>query len=100
MPYFTIPEALEAILVDIQKTTKEPETLERVNDALRILRGQTTVGMTPSFGWPIDGPMPAEPPEWWGSRDPSDPDNYWICEHTGERLNIHTGERTKIAGEK
>lgn len=32
--------------------------------------------------------------EWSGSPDPEDPDNYWIDDATGERVNAHTGERT------
>lgn len=31
--------------------------------------------------------------EWSGTPDPSDPDNYWIDDTTGERVNAHTGER-------
>ena len=31
--------------------------------------------------------------EWSGSPDPNDPDNYWIDDVTGERVNAHTGER-------
>jgi len=34
--------------------------------------------------------------EWSGSPDPEDPDNYWIDDETGERVNAHTGERTGI----
>lgn len=34
-------------------------------------------------------------PEWSGSPDPSDPDNFWIDDDTGERVNAHTGERTR-----
>lgn len=36
-------------------------------------------------------------PEWSGSPDPEDPDNFWIDDETGERVNAHTGERTKPA---
>lgn len=32
---------------------------------------------------------------WDGSPDPNDPDNYWIDDQTGERVNATTGERTK-----
>lgn len=32
---------------------------------------------------------------WFGSPDPVDPDNFWIDDETGERVNAHTGERTK-----
>lgn len=35
--------------------------------------------------------------EWSGSPDPEDPDNFWIDDETGERVNAHTGERTKPA---
>lgn len=35
-------------------------------------------------------------PEWSGSPDPADPDNYWIDDATGERVNAHTGEREKV----
>jgi hypothetical protein len=31
--------------------------------------------------------------EWSGSPDPVDPDNYWIDDKTGERVNAKTGER-------
>ena len=31
--------------------------------------------------------------EWSGSPDPLDPDNYWIDDETGERVNAITGER-------
>lgn len=31
--------------------------------------------------------------EWRGSPDPTDPDNFWIDDDTGERVNAHTGER-------
>lgn len=30
---------------------------------------------------------------WSGSPDPDDPDNFWIDDITGERVNAHTGER-------
>ncbi len=33
-------------------------------------------------------------PEWSGSPDPDDPDNFWIDDVTGERVNAYTGERT------
>jgi hypothetical protein len=32
---------------------------------------------------------------WSGSPDPADPDNFWIDDDTGERVNAVTGERTK-----
>lgn len=32
---------------------------------------------------------------WTGEPDPNDPDNYWIDDDTGERVNAATGERTK-----
>lgn len=32
--------------------------------------------------------------EWSGYPDPDDPDNYWIDDKTGERVNALTGERT------
>lgn len=32
--------------------------------------------------------------EWSGSLDPKDPDNFWIDDDTGERVNATTGERT------
>jgi hypothetical protein len=32
--------------------------------------------------------------EWSGHPDPSDPDNYWIDDATGERVNALTGERS------
>ena len=31
---------------------------------------------------------------WSGSPDPFDPDNFWIDDDTGERVNAATGERT------
>lgn len=31
--------------------------------------------------------------EWSGHPDPSDPDNFWIDDATGERVNAATGER-------
>jgi hypothetical protein len=33
--------------------------------------------------------------QWSGSPDPTDPDNYWIDDETGERVNALTGERSK-----
>ena len=33
--------------------------------------------------------------EWSGSPDPDDPDNFWIDDETGERVNAITGERKK-----
>lgn len=33
--------------------------------------------------------------EWSGSPCPADPDNFWIDDETGERVNAATGERTK-----
>jgi hypothetical protein len=33
--------------------------------------------------------------EWNGSPDPADPDNFWIDDATGERVNATTGERIK-----
>ena len=35
-----------------------------------------------------------EQPQWSGAPDPTDPDNFWIDDATGERVNAHTGERT------
>jgi hypothetical protein len=32
--------------------------------------------------------------EWSGSPDPKDPDNFWIDDVTGERVNAATGERS------
>lgn len=32
--------------------------------------------------------------DWPASLCPIDPDNYWIDDETGERVNAHTGERT------
>ena len=32
--------------------------------------------------------------EWSGYPDPDDPDNFWIDDATGERVNAETGERT------
>jgi hypothetical protein len=32
--------------------------------------------------------------EWSGSPDPTDPDNFWIDDETGERVSAETGERT------
>ncbi len=34
--------------------------------------------------------------EWSASPCPVDPDNYWIDDETGERVNADTGKRTKI----
>lgn len=33
--------------------------------------------------------------EWSGHPDPRDPDNFWIDDKTGERVNAATGERTE-----
>lgn len=33
--------------------------------------------------------------KWSGRPDPDDPDNYWIDDATGERVNAETGERTQ-----
>lgn len=38
------------------------------------------------------------PREWSGYPDPHDPDNYWIDDETGERVNAHTGERLPPKG--
>jgi hypothetical protein len=32
--------------------------------------------------------------EWSGYPDPTDPDNFWIDDETGERVSALTGERT------
>jgi hypothetical protein len=34
--------------------------------------------------------------EWSGSPDPADPDNFWIDDATGERVNAETGERSQV----
>lgn len=34
-------------------------------------------------------------PEWSGHPAPDDPDNFWIDDKTGERVNAHTGERSR-----
>lgn len=36
-----------------------------------------------------------QPLEWSGSLDPTDPDNFWIEDDTGERVDAITGERTQ-----
>lgn len=36
-----------------------------------------------------------KPADWSGSPDPLDPDNFWIDDNTGERVNARTGGRTK-----
>ena len=36
----------------------------------------------------------SEPQEWSGSPCPIDPDNFWIDDETGERVNATTGERS------
>lgn len=33
--------------------------------------------------------------EWSGKPDPSDPDNFWIDDDTGERVDARTGERSR-----
>lgn len=35
--------------------------------------------------------------EWSGQPDPDDPDNYWIDDKTGERVNAHTGSRSALS---
>lgn len=35
--------------------------------------------------------------DWSGSPCPKDPDNFWIDDKTGERVNAQTGERTPPA---
>lgn len=35
--------------------------------------------------------------DWSGSLCPIDPDNFWIDDKTGERVDARTGERTKPA---
>jgi hypothetical protein len=37
---------------------------------------------------------PKDEGEWTGSPCPIDPDNFWIDDFTGERVNAETGERT------
>lgn len=32
--------------------------------------------------------------EWSGHPDPNDPDNFWIDDATGERVDARTGERS------
>lgn len=41
-----------------------------------------------------NGKKTVEPTEWGGSPDPLDPDNYWIDDQTGERIDAKTGERS------
>ena len=36
-----------------------------------------------------------QPTYWSGSCDPCDPDNYWIDDDTGERVDALTNERTE-----
>lgn len=38
--------------------------------------------------------------EWTGSPDPTDPDNFWLDDETGERVSAETGERTVPIEEK
>ena len=48
-----------------------------------------------------DGDIPTQAvKEWSGSPDPSDPDNFWIDDVTGERVNAKTGERTQQGANK
>jgi hypothetical protein len=35
--------------------------------------------------------------EWSGFPDPTDPDNFWIDDVTGERVNASSGERSSPA---
>ena len=42
----------------------------------------------------ITNSVEAHLPEWSGHPDPNDPDNFWIDDKTGERVNADTGERT------
>jgi hypothetical protein len=38
--------------------------------------------------------------QWSGSPCPLDPDNYWVDDETGERVNAITGERTQYTPEQ
>jgi len=38
MPYLSNPDVVLALLLNIEETTKEPHTLERVKEALRIVQ--------------------------------------------------------------
>ena len=38
--------------------------------------------------------LEAHSKEWSGYPDPKDPDNFWIDDKTGERVNARTGKRT------
>ncbi len=55
-----------------------------------ILTPQQRAGLTCKR----DVSIPGFDAEWSGSPDPTDPDNFWIDDDTGERINAHTGERT------
>ena len=33
--------------------------------------------------------------EWGGAQDATDPENFWVDDATGERVNARTGERNK-----
>jgi hypothetical protein len=46
----------------------------------------------------LPGEIEAALAAWSGRPDPSDPDNFWIDDATGERVNAATGKRTKAEG--
>jgi hypothetical protein len=77
--------SLAVDLVDVDRLT-----VARIAESIRLANRQESVLI-------LDFPAKAtfvSPKEWSGSPDPSDPDNFWIDDDTGERVNAVTGERT------
>jgi len=71
------------------------EALDRIAQAHGCYFG-TTEGDGSDFGFWENEPEILEPEtEWSGTPDPTDPDNYWLDDETGERVCAATGERTK-----
>lgn len=67
------------------------ELVERIADLMKRYDNNEFI----AFSEVDDAAVGLPPAEWSGSPDPDDPDNYWIDDVTGERVNAHTGERTR-----
>lgn len=69
-------------------------TIEHLQAAARL----EDVGLLGRLVAVRDGNSPFACRPWSGSPDPGDPDNYWIDDVTGERVNASTGERSRSVG--
>ena len=66
-------------------------------------QGSTKTNPRPSLGSRLESkhrrPL-SRAKEWSGYPDPRDPDNFWIDDKTGERVNAITGQRTQTAASR